>query len=278
MGTRWSGHGRPGGDYRQTLDAWFDHYLMGVENGIETSPDVVSQTSTYDGPAAWNEGPWPRTTAVRLQAQFAPGEGLDDYPWKLLPRKPKPRLERAALSIGANTETAALADPRKNTQWLWFETPPLAQDVRIFGNAEVRIRSTIERTWITYTPTIVDIDLSKRVVGPGTLAATDERGLISTTRGWLDSRYRKTLASPSLVNPGSPFTMTVVEKPQDYTFEQGHVIGLMLTTEIDDWSLPKPYPCSTFACALASIEWVDGETSVTLPVVGAVDPARLFVP
>jgi X-Pro dipeptidyl-peptidase len=279
MGTRWSGHGRPGGDYRQTVDAWFDHYLMGVENGIETSPDVVSQTSTYDGPAAWNEGPWPRTTAVRLQAQFAPGEGLDDYPWKLLPRKPKPRLERAGLSIGANTETAALADPRKNTQWLWFETPPLAQDVRIFGNPEVRIRSTIERTWITYTPTIVDIDLSKRVVGPGMLAATDDRGLYSTTRGWLDSRYRKTLASPSLVSPGSPFTMTVVEKPQDYTFKQGHVIGLMLTTEIDDWSLPKPYPCSTPACALASIEWVDGETSVTLPVVGAVnDPASLFAP
>lgn len=48
--------------------------------------------------------------------------------------------------------------------------------------------------------------------------------------------------------------------------------------ECDDWSLPKPYPCSTPACALASIEWVDGEASVTLPVVGAVDPALLFVP
>jgi hypothetical protein len=50
-------------------------------------------------------------------------------------------------------------------------------------------------------------------------------------------------------------------------------------TEIDDWSLPKPYSCTTPACALASIEWVDGETFVTLPVVGAVgDPALLFVP
>ena len=279
MGTRWSGHGRPGGDYQKTVDAWFDHYLMGIENGIETTPDVVSQTSTYDGPGAWNAGPWPRTTNVRLNAQFAPEAGLADYGWKLLPRKPKPRLARAGLSIGANTETAALADPRKNTQWLWFETPPLTRDVRIFGEVEVKIRSTIERTWITYTPTIVDIDLTTRVVGPSTLAATDERGLISTTRGWLDSRYRKTLATQSLVTPGSTFTMTVIEKPQDYTFEQGHVIGLMLTTEIDDWSLPKPYVCSTPACALASIEWVDGETSVTLPVVGALaDPAGLFAP
>ena len=50
-------------------------------------------------------------------------------------------------------------------------------------------------------------------------------------------------------------------------------------TETDDWSLPKPYSCTTPVCALASIEWVDGETFVTLPVVGAVgDPVLLFVP
>jgi hypothetical protein len=117
------------------------------------------------------------------------------------------------------------------------------------------------------------------VVAPGTLAATDDRGLISTTRGWLDSRYRRTLSSQSLVTAGSPFTMTVVEKPQDYTFKRGHVIGLMLATEINEWSLPKPYVCSTPGCALASIEWVDGETSVTLPVVGDVrEPASLFAP
>ena len=43
MGTRWSGHGTPGGDYDATVRAWFDHYLMGEDNGIEKLPDVTSR-------------------------------------------------------------------------------------------------------------------------------------------------------------------------------------------------------------------------------------------
>jgi X-Pro dipeptidyl-peptidase len=272
MGTRWQGHGRPGGDYQQTVSAWFDHYLMDVPNGIERMPDVHSQMSTYDGPGAWYAGPWPRTRDVTLFAQHAVGS---DYQWRLLPSRPAPTRaspQATFVSTGTNTETRANENPRANQGWLWFETPALARDVRIFGEVRVRLWSTVGRTWITYTPTIVDIDPSRRVLGPGQAIALDERGRYSTTRGWLDSRYRQTLSTQALLQPGAPFGMTIVEKPQDYTFEQGHIIGLNVQTEINDWSLPKPYPdCVTAACNTVRINWEGGETTVTLPVV---DPPK----
>jgi X-Pro dipeptidyl-peptidase len=280
MGTRYSGHGRPGGDYRQTVDAWFDHFLLGVDNGVENLPAVTSQMSTYDGPSAWYAGPWPRTTPVTLYAQHVADP---QYGWKLLTTKPRKGVLGPAatfVSTGTNTEAGANANPRANGQWLWFETQPLARDARIFGEIEVRLWSTVQRRWITYTPTIVDVDPVSRISAPNQLLATDERGLISATRGWLDSRYRNSLATPIDVAPGTSFGLTVIEKPQDYTFERGHLIGLAVQTEITEWNLPKPYPaCTSIACNTVKIDWTQGQTRVTLPVVGAPRrPADLFAP
>jgi predicted acyl esterase len=257
-----------------------DRWLLAVPNGIESSPAVTSQMSDYDGPREWYAGPWPATRNITL---FAQEDRADpDYRWKLLPTQPGkgPKTAATFVSTGTNTEAGANANPRLNDGWFWFETPALARDARVFGEIKVRLWSTIQRRWITYTPTIVDIDPSKRVIGPGQLLATDERGLISATRGWLDSRYRTTLAAPSDVAPGTSFGMTVVEKPQDYTFAKGHLIGLNVQTEILEWSLPKPYPeCTGVPCSTVRIDWEAGQTRVTLPVVGAPANARdLFVP
>jgi predicted acyl esterase len=232
--------------------------------------------STYDGPVGWYAGPWPRTTAVTLYAQHGAGE----YEWRLLPSRPSaPGPPATFLSTGTNTESVANSNPRANDGWLWFETPRLARDVRIFGEIQVGLWSTIERRWITYTPTVVDVDPSQRVLGPGQAIALDDRGHYSTTRGWLDTRYRQSLsAATSFTDPGVPFLTTIVEKPQDYTFKQGHFIGLNVQTEIDDWSLPKPYPdCITPACNIVRVNWENGETTLTLPVVDAPkNPASLF--
>ena len=277
-GTRWNGHGTPGGEYDATVDAWFDHYLMGVANGIERTTDVHSEMSTYDGPVGWYAGPWPRTTGVTLFAQHA---SAAEYQWRLLPTAPAttPVSPQATfVSTGTNTETFANGNPRANDGWLWFETPRLARDTRIFGEVQVRLWSTVQRSWITYTPTIVDVDPAQRALGPGLALALDDRGHYSATRGWLDSRYAQTVTAPSLLDPGQPFGLTIVEKPQDYTFKQGHFIGLNVQTEINDWSFPKAYAdCTSIVCSTVRINWEKGQTTVTLPVVNAPKtPAALF--
>jgi X-Pro dipeptidyl-peptidase len=291
MGTRWDGHGTPGGGpkglaFDSVVQRWFDHYLMGKDNGIQKMPTVISQTSDSTGPGKYYAGRWPNAKSISLVAQETPKTSPDDYQWKLLPQKPDLNGFKAPTpalfpSAGINTEAHAAHHARMRHDWFWFETPPLAKDTRIFGSIKVKIYSTVQRKWVTYTPSIIDFDPASHVsVGSQHVGTTDTNGLVGVTRGWLDSRYRKGLGKRKNVKPGNPFGMTVVTKPQDYTFKKGHIIGLNIQTEINEWSLPKPYPgCDTVSdqCPFVRVNWEGGKTRLVLPVVNAPKkPMMLF--
>lgn len=282
MGTRYDGHGTPGGNYEKTVDAWFDHYLLGKNNGIQnTLPAITSQTSDYDGPGGFISGT-PDVMPITLYAQQAPKTNPDDYQWKLLQEPPGKHtgLKDVASfpSTGINTESHANHHSRNNHDWFWFESPALARDTRIFGSIKVKLWSTIARKWITFTPTIVDVDMAchfqvagQHTGNPECLAEpSPARSLYSVTRGWLDTRYRHGLGKQTFLTPGKPFGVTVVEKPQDYVFKKGHSIGLNVQTEINEWSLPKAYPgCDSAdqSCAYLKVNWKKGKTRVVLPLV-----------
>jgi X-Pro dipeptidyl-peptidase len=286
MGTRWDGHGRPGGDYQETVEKWFAHYLMGRDNGVQNMPSVVSQTSDYGGPGNWHKGR-PDVDPVTLIAQEVPPTRIGQYRWKLLPHQANTtgfRPTKARFpSVGINTESHAAHHARNNHDWFYFETPTLGRNVRIFGEIKVRIYSTVQRKWITYTPSILDFAPSAHIEVGNQHATTDPHALVAVTRGWLDSRYRNSLAKPQSIAAGKPFGMTVVTKPQDYVFKQGHRIGLNIQTEINEWSVPKIYPGCDGAdtrietCPLVRINWEQSKTRLVLPVVNAPDnPHRLF--
>ena len=70
--------------------------------------------------------------------------------------------------------------------------------------------------------------------------------------------------------------MTIDIKPQDYTFQAGHRIGLAVQTEIVEWNVPKLPACSGPGCPSVRILWGKGQTRLVLPVVGSLNPATLF--
>ncbi|HEV2892086.1 MAG TPA: CocE/NonD family hydrolase [Frankiaceae bacterium] len=254
-GTRWKGHGSP-----VTTDvriAWMDHFLRGARNGVEKMPAVTSQTSDSAGAIEFLAGPVPRTTPVRLYAQ----EGVaGDFGQALLPSKPRNESDGVSyVPTGTATELAALENPRApGQQWAWFESPSLKQDVRTFGAPTVQVWSEAQRTWLTYAVSVVDV-------------APDAN--VAVTRGWLDSRYRNTLAKRETWKPGLN-GLTVVAKPTDYVFRKGHRVGLLVMAEQLDWVTAKAYDGAP-GSATVTVD-TTGRTSVTLPVVGRVDPRRLF--
>jgi hypothetical protein len=86
----------------------------------------------------------------------------------------------------------------------------------------------------------------------------------------LDTRYRHGLGKQVDLDPTKPFDVTVVEKPQDYVFKKGHLIGLNVQTEINEWSLPKHYAgCDSAdrSCVYFTINWKEAKTRVILPLV-----------
>ena len=102
------------------------------------------------------------------------------------------------------------------------------------------------------------------------------------TRGWLDSRYRAGLSKQVPLRVNKPFQLNVPLNPTDWTFQKMHFLGLGLSTEIDEWSIPKPYPCpaegaNAANCTFVKIDWQHARTRLILPVVGTVkNPMSLF--
>ncbi len=284
MGDRYMGHGTPDGQYDKVLHQWMDHYLKGVDNGIENLSRIVSETADYDGPLDYLSAPSAfKTRNVELIAQETAKTSPTDYQWKLLPTKPivTPNSTPAEFtSAGINTETHANHHARSNHDWFWFETPHLKRDTRIFGEIKVKVWSSSDREWITMTPSIVDIDpachtqvANQHNTDPTCLPRSTQ----AITRGFLDSRYRNGLDKQVPIKPGVPFGMTVVEKPTDYVFKKGHYIGLQIQTEINEWALPKPYPCTSVACTKVRVHWEQGKTRLVLPIVNAPhNPMDLF--
>ncbi|MCW2680509.1 MAG: Xaa-Pro dipeptidyl-peptidase [Frankiales bacterium] len=254
MGDRFSGHGTPGGDYRQAKLTWMDRWVGGVKNGVErTLPAVTSQTSTSAGAGRFLAGPAPKAAPVVLGSTaglgLAPGAGKaaagPTVPFSVVGSE---SLAMASLTPGVHGDAVVLV------------SAPLTRDVRMFGSPAVKVGLATGRTWTTLAPSVVDVDPA------GSFPS------VPVTRGWLDTRYAKGLAKAQPAD-GTGIRTTVVAKPSDWTFQKGHRIALVVQTASLEWTAPKPYdgiPSPTYALELGPA------TSLTLPLVGAGDVRTLF--
>jgi X-Pro dipeptidyl-peptidase len=275
VGTRWQGHGYPEGEYKQLPHDWMDHFLRGVKNGVERIPEVITQTSDSKGAVGFVNGPVPRTTDVALYAQLATVNGFGQA---LLPTKPKSGV-RSGPGVsypltGNGSESGALVTARQGTQAAWFETPTLRRDARIFGSPTIKLWSTVQRSWVTYSVSVVDIDPA-HYDSTGTRHPSKKNALLGVTRGWLDSRYRNGLATRQSWKAGAN-GVTVVAKPQDYVFRKGHAIGLLIMDVQTEWVVPKPYDDPAGGQGATVTVDVTGKTVLHLPVVGKVSAKALF--
>lgn len=298
MGSRWRGHGSPAAaaaepmsepgatprdTYSQTVQKWMEHYLLGVDNGIQTLPDVLTQTADSTGALLrYTDGPFPQTTDVPLIAGRATG---GDYPWVLGPGpSPGDGTPAEFTMTGLNQETKAAAAYRAGNGYLAFETAPLARDVRIVGNPQVKLFNTVQREFVTLTPSLLDVNPAEYTGSGATLAPTDPDGLVGVTRGWRDSRYSDDgRQTPGVRQVGQGALDTITQKPVDYTFRAGNRIVLLVQTETADWTILKPPPACVPSgadptCTRFEVGYDEGQTQLVLPVVGGSTAAELFQP
>jgi X-Pro dipeptidyl-peptidase len=286
FGTRWEGHGAPGGKFQTVVEQWMRHYLLGEKNGMPKAlPTITTQTSDYDGAGKWFEGNKIKTKGLRLFAQ----ENVSTDPaapvWTLEPHKPDLSVygggaqpaEAGWPVTGGNLEYHAGVHPRMNHEWIWFESMPLEKDLRIFGEIKVRIRGHIDREWVTLTPSIYDFNHKVHHTLPANQHYTDDPGAgVAATRGFLDTRYRDGLAKQKLLAPNKPFEVQIATKPQDYTFKKGHSVGINFQSEIIEWAKSKAYPCQSAECVRYILDWTKGDVQVILPVVGGGGAKKYF--
>jgi X-Pro dipeptidyl-peptidase len=251
-------------DYRRaewvdTLHRWFDHWLVGVDNGIMSEPQVDVETAK-DTFATYSDWPVPETADVdvflRGTTQTAAGTlGLsaggdaDTLTW---------------LDAPGQTENTMISGPTgSQANRRVFLSPPLTHDLHISGSPVVDIQASLDKTQTNLGAIVVDYGAGTQItrtsegvqnVNPPTSSCWGEsssndsacyldvfKPTVSVTswrvtKGILDSSNRDSLTTPTLADVGVKYRFTWPTLPQDYVFGAGHQIGIILVANYPQYT------------------------------------------
>jgi putative CocE/NonD family hydrolase len=235
---------------------WFDHWLKGIDNGVDREPPVriyvmgggdahkTPEGRIFVGGHWRNEREWPlaRTapTPYYLHANgvLSPDKPTDDRPITYLfdPRNPVPTLGGNVSSQGALMFQGAADQRCRLDFWLCsdtkplsarndvlvFQTPPLTGDIEVTGRLIVKLWAASNATDTDFTAKLVD------VYPPNTdfPAGVDLNIADSIVR----ARYRNGLDKAELLKPGQPYEFTIEMYPTSLVFKRGHRIRLDISS------------------------------------------------
>ena len=279
-------------DYRRaewvhTLHRWFDHWLYGVDNGIMKEP----QADIERAPGVWRTyAHWPdrRTRPVRVYF----GSRLGAAPGFLSSHKPRHASAQDFADDVNQSEDDMAADPdQAKPSRLVFLSPRLRRSVRIDGETPVVLRASLDRADTNFTALLVDYGEGDTIVreqydGGGEGIATDqsketcwgqsteaddacyfvtrevgsEVPLEIVSPGWLDARHNETLRANNPIVPGRVYRFAWSIFAEDWVFERGHRIGIVLAASDPDQTIPDESSAGVHALLKRS--------RVLLPVVG----------
>ena len=236
-----------GDEWQPLLDRFLDHTLLGENNGIDREKvrvlsrgRTVTDSGTYQTLPPSPEASWPpkKTDGSALfinrvfdydvpgMPEVPPGTG-ETGTLDLAPHPDERYPSFTYFDIGAISEEYTTRDPLNHPGHgyysLFYQSPPLAKDQRIAGSATLLADVRAQNPGQHLTPLLVD-------VLPG-----GEMRLVQ--RGFLNLDYAGGLeeADP---RPGEWIRAKVEFLPQDFTFPEGHRIGLILQSSNTVWAVP----------------------------------------
>ncbi|KUL44005.1 Xaa-Pro dipeptidyl-peptidase [Streptomyces regalis] len=254
-------------EWVDTLHRWFDHELLGYDNGIDREPmaDIERHPDQWVTSKAWP----PRgtdTTTLRPAKGSQAGVGT------------------LGLRKGNGTETVTDDPQHSETDWAahidqptpdkaGFVTKPLTRDLRLAGSSEVTVTATPTTSTAHLSAVLVDLgpdtirDYSTSGEGiatltdrtcwgvsttgdsacfKGTKAKTADVDYTVVSRGWADlGNYASDLKGVPLT-PGKPYTITLDLAATDHVVPAGHRLALIIAgTDKDLIDPPSTTPTLT---------------------------------
>ncbi|MGF1236151.1 Xaa-Pro dipeptidyl-peptidase [Streptomyces sp. 2-6] len=273
-------------DYRRgawvdTLHRWFDHELLGYDNGVDREPmaDVERHPDQWTTSATWP----PRGTAATT-LRPAPGSASGVGVLGLRPaRGTETFTDDPSLS---ETDWAARID-RSTPEKAGFVTGPLGRDLRIAGSSEVTVTATPTTATAHLSAVLVDLgpdtirDYGDVDEGITTLAdrtcwgastagdsscyketAAKTKAVDSTvvSRGWADLGDWAGDGKGRPLTPGKAYTITLDLAATDHVVPKGHRLALIVAgTDKDLIDPPSSTPTLTVDLS---------RTSAKVPLVG----------
>ncbi|MBC9724279.1 Xaa-Pro dipeptidyl-peptidase [Streptomyces sp. TRM68367] len=271
-------------EWVDTLHRWFDHELLGYDNGIDREP--VADIERH--PDQWVTSPaWPArgTTPTTLR----PAEGTQDGVGSLGLRRgtgtetftDNPQLSETDWAAKADTPTPEKAG---------FVTGPLTRDLRLSGSSEVTVTATPSTPTAHLSAVLVDLgrdtirdyaDAAEGITtltdrscwGPSTAgdsscyketrAKTADVDYTIVSRGWADLGTYAAAGKGVPLTPGKPYTLTLDLAATDHVVPKGHRLALIVAGT-DKGLIDPPADKPTLTVDLS-------RTSARVPFVGGAD-------
>src|SRR3954468_11486184 len=267
------------GDEQDVMVKWFQHYLQGVDNGVEKLPDVNLYTMGAD---KWQHLPtWPvpgmKATPYYLDAGGKLGAAKPSSPsgdtTPLLPASSPCSRMTAQWTAGSG---AVGPCPTDNRTWeatsLTYTTPPLAKDTEVTGPVSANVWAELTGAKdATLIAVLSDVDPSSGAsnqVSAGFLLASQRAIDPKKSTPWRPY-HPFTRASQEAVVPNEAYQYKIEIYPTSQAFLKGHQTRLTIGTA-DTPATGTPVP--DLVNELGSITLLHGPaypSNVLLPVVGA---------
>lgn len=207
---------------------WFEHYLQGIDNGIDREPAVAYYVmGDMDAPGApgneWRYADgWPvpaRETPVFLMPDRqlsleAPTAAEAHLEYTFDPANPCPTIGGNNLTIARGPMDQRKVESRSDA--VVFTSDPLSTPLEVTGRLFAKL---------FVSSSAVDTDLSVRLCD----VYPDGRSFL-IAEGMQRLRYRRSLEHPELLTPGKIEEVTVDCWSTSLVFNTGHRVRLMVTS------------------------------------------------
>lgn len=251
----WLHQGSHGGtsanSYKETENRWFDYWLYGIENGIMDEPMVEIEREDR----TWHqEENWPNPEAEPTSFHFKTGNDGGEGTLRIQGDLNLSGGTEDLIDAPMKTANLLVADPESySPNRLAYLTPNLAEQVRMSGTPEIKIQASIDRPVANLTALLVDYGGTKPEI---------------VTRGWMDPQNRNADDVSTSIVPNQGYTFKWDMQPDDYVFQPGHRIGIVLIASDYDYTI-RP-------TAGTKITVMPTSSEIKLPIVGGEQALKII--
>jgi predicted acyl esterase len=225
-------------EWRDQAVRWFDHWLKGVNNGVEAEPRVVFYqqhshrpgAEPQDVPGEWRAESWPPEGQHPVNWYLAGGHAL-----ATTPAAAGTETLRYVPSAGAQAGFwwgELLGDQRPaDTYSLVYESPVLTEPVAMMGQPQARLVVSASAPLANWFVRLEDV------------AADGE--VTAITGAGQSGAQRASLEHPEPMVPGREYVLQFDLYLTSWTWEVGHRIRVSVSNSQWPMLWPTPYPMTT---------------------------------
>ncbi len=220
-------------EWRDQAVRWFDHWLKGIDNGVESDPRLVvyEQRSHPPGaepqevPGEWRAESWPPEGLKPLSLYLAPNH-------ELLASPGAAAVDQLAYVPAAGAEAGfwwgeLLGDQRGADAYsLTYDSAPLEKDLAMLGRVRVRLLASANAALADWFVRLEDVAEDGRVT--------------AITGAGLNGAQRASLRHPEPLVPGTEYPLELELYFSSWVWPAGHRIRVAVSNA--QWPMFWPTP------------------------------------